>query len=106
MNVVVTTACDRASHPHSFSLCDRNKSSAWDERAGGAASSLHLGNRRRSSSTPPGAHWLGGDVIMMGTVQASDPWEAVWELKSCTHTMAKACASDQVEFSVRHQSTG
>lgn len=96
MKVVATIACDRASLPHSFSLCDRNKPRARDERA----SPLHLGNRRRSGSTAPGAHWLGQGVGVVVMVQGSDPWEAVWELNSCAHTMAKACASDQAEFRV------
>lgn len=60
INVVVTIAHDRALLPHSFSLCDGNKARAWDGRAEEAASSLHLGNRRRSGSTAAGAHWLGG----------------------------------------------
>lgn len=41
-----------------LSLCDGNKARAWDGRAGGAASSLHLGKRSRGC-TAPGAHQLG-----------------------------------------------
>lgn len=84
INVVATIARDRALIPRSFSQCDGNMARAWDGRVQGAACSLHLGHR--SGSTAPGAHWLGG------AVQGSDPWEAAWELSSCTHTVAKACA--------------
>jgi len=52
MNVVVTTVCDKALLPRSFSLCDGKKARVWDGRAGGGLP--------KSGSTAPGAHWLGG----------------------------------------------